>query len=68
MTLYLLQKLILKDTDLIPDAIDECMEHLQRITKGQKTYLKSIVQDIMDIMLEHINNSEDPKEEVNMVK
>lgn len=51
--------LLLAEPELIPEAIEECAEHLNNILKGPKIYLKDIVLNILSVMVRYPQRGED---------
>jgi len=52
-------KILLKDQDLIPEATALCLEYLEQIHFGPKTYLKDLTQTIIKVLDEYSDPEKD---------
>ena len=59
MILYLLYVLANRDTELVLEAADECMDNLKMILDGDKDYLKELTSSVINILLKNLHKDED---------
>ena len=58
--LYFLLKILIKDQDLIPEAAALCLDYLEQINFGPKSYLK----DITQIIIKVLDENSDPERDI----
>jgi len=57
--LYFLLKILIKDQDLIPEATALCLDYLEQINFGPKSYLRDIIQIIIKVLDEYSDPERD---------